>query len=59
VLGNAIKNENVTKALKDEAFDNIISLVKLTDDVVDNLTYHDPNSKIQINIQRVPLCSFS
>jgi hypothetical protein len=46
-LGNVIENENVTRALNHEGIDNIISFVKLTDDIVDNLAYHDPNPNIQ------------
>jgi hypothetical protein len=47
VLKNIIENDKVTRALNEEGIDNIISLVKLTDDVVDNLAYHvpDPNSQ--------------
>ena len=47
VLENVIENKNVTRALKHEGIDNIISFVKLTDDIVDNLAYHDPNPNIQ------------
>jgi hypothetical protein len=48
VLENVIDNENVTKALNDEGIDNIIDFVKLTDDIVANLTYHNPDSRTQI-----------
>jgi hypothetical protein len=47
VLENVLENENVTRALKHEGIDNIISFVKLTGDIVDNLAYHDPNPNIQ------------
>jgi hypothetical protein len=47
VLENVIENENVTRALKHEGIDNIISFVKLTDDIVDNLAYHDPSPNIK------------
>jgi hypothetical protein len=47
VLENVLVNENLTRALKHEGIDNIISFVKLTVDIVDNLTYHDPNPNIQ------------
>jgi hypothetical protein len=47
ILKNVLENENFSRALKHEGIDNIISLVKLTDDVVDNLAYHDPNPNIQ------------
>jgi hypothetical protein len=43
VMENVLENENVTRALRHEGIDNIISFVKLTDDIVDNLAYHDPN----------------
>jgi hypothetical protein len=51
VLENVIANEIVTRALNDEGVDNIISLVKLTDDVVYNLAYLDPDSKIWIKLK--------
>jgi hypothetical protein len=41
VLENVIGNEKVTRALNDEGIDNIISLVKLTDDAINNLAYLD------------------
>jgi hypothetical protein len=47
VLENALKNENVTRALEHEGIDNIISSVRLTDDIVDKLAYHDPNPNKQ------------
>jgi hypothetical protein len=47
VLENVLENENVTRALKHEGIDNIISFVKLINDIVDNLEYHDPNPNIQ------------
>jgi hypothetical protein len=46
-LENVLENDNVTKALNEEGIDNIISLVKLTDDVVDNLAYHVPHLNSQ------------
>jgi hypothetical protein len=55
VLENVIENEYVTMALNDEGIDNIISLVKMTDDVVTNLSYHDPGSKIQIKLGIGPI----
>jgi hypothetical protein len=51
VLENAIENKNVTMALNDEGIDNIISLIKLTDDVVNNLAYLDADSKIRIKLK--------
>jgi hypothetical protein len=47
VLENFLENENVPRALKNEGIDNIISFVKLTDYIVDNLAYHDLNPNIQ------------
>jgi hypothetical protein len=47
VFENVLENENVTRDLKHEGIDNIISFVKLTDDIIDNLAYHDPNPNIQ------------
>jgi hypothetical protein len=38
-------------ALNDEGIDNIISLVKLTDDAVSNLAYLHPDSKIRIKLK--------
>jgi hypothetical protein len=55
VLENVIDNESVTRALYDEGIDNIIGLVKLTDEIVTNLTYHDPDSKTQIKLQIGPI----
>jgi hypothetical protein len=55
VLENVIDIENITRALYDEGIDNIISLVKLTDEIVTNLTYHDPDSKTQIKLQIGPI----
>jgi hypothetical protein len=46
VLENVIENEDVTRAFNDEGIDNIISLVKLTDDAINNLEYLDPDSKM-------------
>jgi hypothetical protein len=43
VWENVLENENVIRALKHEGIDNIISFVKPTGDIVDNLAYHDPN----------------
>jgi hypothetical protein len=51
VLENVIANENVTRALNDEGIDNIINLVKSTDEDVNNLTYLDPDSKIRIKLK--------
>jgi hypothetical protein len=51
VLENVIENEYVTMALYDEGIDNIISLVKMTDDVVNNLSYLDPDSKTRIKLK--------
>jgi hypothetical protein len=58
VVENVLENDNVTSALKHEGIDNIISLVRLTDDVVDNLSYHDPNPNIQ-KFQKVILVSLN
>jgi hypothetical protein len=55
LLENVIDNENVTSALYDEGIDNIIGFVKLTDEIVPNLTYHDPDSKTQIKLQISPI----
>jgi hypothetical protein len=55
VLKNVIENEDVTRALNDEGIDNIISLVKLTDDAVNNLTYLDPDSKIRVKLKLGPI----
>jgi hypothetical protein len=55
VLENIIANENVTRALNDEKIDNIISLVKLTDDVVNNLTHLDSDSRIWIKLKLGPI----
>jgi hypothetical protein len=55
VLENVIENENVTRALKHEGIDNIISFVKLTDDSVDNLAYHDCPSIIEGSMMLVML----
>jgi hypothetical protein len=44
VLENVIENKYVTMALYGEGIDNIISLAKMTDDVVNNLSYLDPDS---------------
>jgi hypothetical protein len=51
VLENVIENKNVTMALNDEGIDIIISLVKLTDEAVINLTYLHPDSKIWIKLK--------
>jgi hypothetical protein len=51
VLENVIENKDVTMSLYDEGFDNIISLVKMTDDVVNNLSYHDHDSKNWIKLK--------
>jgi hypothetical protein len=48
-------NENVMRALYDEGIDNIISLVKMTDDIVNNLTYCNPKSNIQIKLEMGPI----
>jgi hypothetical protein len=55
VLKNVIENEDVTRALNDEGIDNIISLVKLTDYAVNNLTYVVPDSKIRIKLKLGPI----
>jgi hypothetical protein len=55
VLDNVIENENVTKALYDEGIGNIISLVKMIDNFVKNLTYCNPKSKTQIELQIGPI----
>jgi hypothetical protein len=55
VLENVIANENVTGALNDEEIDNIISLFKLTDDVVNKLEYLDPDSKILTKLKLGPI----
>jgi hypothetical protein len=52
VLENVIEDEVVTMDLNDEGIDNIISFVKLTDDIVNNMTYRDPDSKTQIKHKR-------
>jgi hypothetical protein len=51
------KNEKVTRALNDERIDKIISLVKLTDDAINNLAYLDPDSKIWIKLTLGPIGS--
>jgi hypothetical protein len=51
VLENVIESKNVTMALYDEGIDNVISLVNLTDDVVNNLSYHDHDSKNWIKLK--------
>jgi hypothetical protein len=55
VLENVIANEKVIRALNDEGIDNIISLVKLTDDAINNLAYLDPDSKIRIKLKLGPI----
>jgi hypothetical protein len=55
VLENVIENEKVTRSLNDEGIDNIISLVKLTDDAMNNLAYLDPDSKIRIKLKLGPI----
>jgi hypothetical protein len=47
VMDNVIQDTNVTKALTDNGIDNILTLLILTNDIVDNLTYHDPNPNVQ------------
>jgi hypothetical protein len=47
IFENVLENENITRALNEEGLDNIVSLVKLTDDGVDNLAYHVPDPNIQ------------
>jgi hypothetical protein len=61
VLETVLENENVTRALKHEGIDSIICLVKLTDDVVDNLAYHNPDPNIQkfISLKWVKLVSLN
>jgi hypothetical protein len=55
VLENVIENEKVIKALNDEGIDKTISLVKLTDDAINNLAYLDPDSKIRIKHKLGPI----
>jgi hypothetical protein len=55
VLDNVIENENVTRALYDEGIDNIINLVKMRDDIVNNLTYCNPKSNIHIKLEMGPI----
>jgi hypothetical protein len=55
VLENVIENEDVTRALNDEGIDNIISLVKLTDDAINNLAYLDPDSKMRVKLKLGPI----
>jgi hypothetical protein len=55
VLENVIEKEKVTRALNDEGIDNIISLVKLTDDAINDLAYLDPDSKIRIKLKLGPI----
>ena len=50
MLENVIENEDVTRALNNEGIDNIISLVKLTDDAINNLAYLDPDSKLRVKL---------
>jgi hypothetical protein len=51
LLENVIENKYVTMALYGEGIDNISSLVKMTDDVVNNLSYLGPDSKIWIKLK--------
>jgi hypothetical protein len=54
VLENVLQDANVSRALGYAGIDDIISFVKLTDSVVDNLVYNDPDPTV-LKLHRLKL----
>jgi hypothetical protein len=54
VLENVLQYDNVNRALDYAGIDDIISFVKLTDSVVDNLVYNDPDPTV-LKLHRLKL----
>jgi hypothetical protein len=49
IMDNALQNHNVTSALAADCIDDTFDLFTLTDTIVDNLSYSDPDPNVKAN----------